>query len=84
MFVAVIGVYFRPAARTASSSSRFTGLTMDPTTEHLLFLGFFFAFAVKAPMFPAHLAARRRLRGDSGDGDPARRGCSSTRSAPSG
>ena len=31
-----------------------TGLSLDPTTERLLFLGFFFAFAVKAPMVPVH------------------------------
>ena len=27
---------------------------MDPTTERLLFLGFFFAFAIKAPLWPVH------------------------------
>ncbi|KJK57165.1 NADH-quinone oxidoreductase subunit M [Saccharothrix sp. ST-888] len=29
-------------------------LVIDPTAEKLLFLGFFFAFAVKAPLWPLH------------------------------
>jgi NADH-quinone oxidoreductase subunit M len=29
-------------------------LTMDPTTERWLFLGFFVAFAIKAPLWPVH------------------------------
>jgi NADH-quinone oxidoreductase subunit M len=31
-----------------------TGLGLDPTTERWLFISFFIAFAVKAPMFPVH------------------------------
>ncbi len=31
-----------------------TGLSMDPTTQRWLFVAFFIAFAVKAPMFPVH------------------------------
>ena len=55
MLVAVIGVYFQgPGGADGFLLDKLTGLTMDPTTEHLLFLGFFFAFAVKAPMFPVH------------------------------
>ena len=34
--------------------SSLTGLQMDATTERLLFLGFFIAFAIKAPMVPLH------------------------------
>src|SRR5690606_39830554 len=30
------------------------GPALDPTTEKWLFLGFFVAFAIKAPMFPVH------------------------------
>ncbi|HBJ73296.1 MAG TPA: NADH-quinone oxidoreductase subunit M, partial [Actinobacteria bacterium] len=30
------------------------GLDIDPTTQKLLFLGFFFAFAIKAPLWPFH------------------------------
>jgi NADH-quinone oxidoreductase subunit M len=30
------------------------GMPMDAGTEKLLFAGFFFAFAIKAPMFPVH------------------------------
>lgn len=30
------------------------GLSIDPTTQKWLFAAFFFAFAVKAPMFPVH------------------------------
>ncbi len=33
---------------------RLTGLSIDPITERLLFIGFFLAFAVKAPMVPFH------------------------------
>ncbi len=34
--------------------SDLSGLTIDPTTQKWLFVGFFIAFAVKAPMFPVH------------------------------
>ena len=29
-------------------------MPIDPDTQKMLFAGFFFAFAVKAPMFPVH------------------------------
>ncbi|MFD7627170.1 NADH-quinone oxidoreductase subunit M [Streptomyces sp. NPDC059851] len=57
MLAAVIGLYVVAgnfslqeitAARAAGT------LDMSATTERLLFLGFFFAFAVKAPLWPLH------------------------------
>ena len=55
MLAAVIGLYTQgPGGTDGFLISRLTGLQMDGTTERLLFLGFFFAFAVKAPMFPFH------------------------------
>ena len=55
MLAAVIGLYTQgPGGTDGFLISRLTGLRMDGTTERLLFLGFFFAFAVKAPMFPFH------------------------------
>lgn len=55
MLVGVIGVYFQqPAGHRTFLTDGLTGLTMDPTTEKWLFLTFFIAFAIKAPMFPVH------------------------------
>ncbi len=55
MLVAVVGLYFQgPGGPEGFLVSSLTGLQMDPTTERLLFMGFFFAFAVKAPMWPVH------------------------------
>jgi NADH-quinone oxidoreductase subunit M len=55
MLVAVIGLYVQgPGGSDGFLISKLIGLSMDPTTERLLFLGFFFAFAVKAPMWPVH------------------------------
>ncbi len=55
MLAAVIGLYVQgPGGAEGFLISRLTGLELDPTTERLLFVGFFFAFAVKAPMFPFH------------------------------
>ena len=55
MLVAVIAVYLQgPGGDDGFLISKLTGLTLDPTTERLLFVGFFIAFAVKAPMFPVH------------------------------
>jgi len=55
MLAAVIGLYVQgPGGADGFLISRLTGLQLDPTTGRLLFLGFFFAFAVKAPMFPFH------------------------------
>lgn len=55
MLVAVIALYFQgPGGTEGFLIQRLTGLSMDPTTERLLFVGFFLAFAVKAPMVPFH------------------------------
>ncbi|MGW4381778.1 NADH-quinone oxidoreductase subunit M [Kitasatospora sp. NPDC004531] len=62
MLAAVIGLYVvasdqglatfsLPALTDAISSGK---LVIDPTAQRALFLGFFFAFAVKAPLWPLH------------------------------
>ena len=71
MLVAVIALYFA-GPKAATDGFLLTNLVghlhFGPTTERLMFLGFFFAFAIKAPMCAgAHLAARRRGRGAAGD-----------------
>ncbi|HET7398814.1 MAG TPA: NADH-quinone oxidoreductase subunit M [Intrasporangium sp.] len=55
MLVAVIALYLQgPGGADGFLVSRLTGLSLDPTTGRLLFLGFFLAFAIKAPMVPFH------------------------------
>ncbi len=55
MLVAVIALYLQgPGGSDGFLIERLTGLHLDPTTERLLFVGFFIAFAVKAPMVPVH------------------------------
>ncbi len=57
MLASLIGLYVVSAQMTGTGTFDFltlVGLDMDPTTEKLLFLGFFFAFAVKAPLWPFH------------------------------
>lgn len=55
MLVAVIAVFFQGAGGPQGFLvGNLTGLTMNPVVENLLFLGFFIAFAVKAPMWPVH------------------------------
>ncbi|WP_137120647.1 NADH-quinone oxidoreductase subunit M [Segeticoccus rhizosphaerae] len=55
MLVAVIALYlYGPGGSEGFLIERLTGLQIDPTAERLMFLGFFFAFAVKAPMWPVH------------------------------
>jgi NADH-quinone oxidoreductase subunit M len=55
MLVAVIALYFQgPGGSDGFLITKLIGLSMDPTTERLLFLGFFFAFAIKAPLWPVH------------------------------
>ncbi|MFI7588022.1 NADH-quinone oxidoreductase subunit M [Spongisporangium articulatum] len=56
MLVAVIGLYAAgPGGETGFLTSNLTGLGFSSDViERLLFLGFFFAFAVKAPMWPVH------------------------------
>lgn len=56
MLVAVIGVYVQgPGGEQGFLTQALTGIAFDnEATERLLFLGFFLAFAVKAPMWPVH------------------------------
>ncbi len=56
MLVAVIGVYFQgPGGPQGFLTANLTGLQYSGTgVERLLFLGFFLAFAIKAPMWPVH------------------------------
>jgi len=56
MLAAVIGVYAHgPGGAQGFLTSTLTGLDYpDQALERLLFAGFFFAFAVKAPMWPVH------------------------------
>ncbi len=56
MLASVIGLYV-VAARAGEPSyllSDLTALDLDPTTQRWLFVGFFVAFAAKAPLFPLH------------------------------
>jgi NADH-quinone oxidoreductase subunit M len=57
MLAALIGLYVVSSRELGQGTFDFetlTTLTMDPATQKMLFLGFFFAFAVKAPMVPFH------------------------------
>ncbi|HET9655397.1 MAG TPA: NADH-quinone oxidoreductase subunit M [Kineosporiaceae bacterium] len=56
MLVAVIALYFQgKGGPDGFLITSLTGLHFSSTlTQRLLFLGFFFAFAVKAPMWPVH------------------------------
>ena len=56
MLVAVIALYFvGPGGEQAFLTMNLTGITYDaPWIENLLFLGFFIAFAIKAPLVPVH------------------------------
>jgi NADH-quinone oxidoreductase subunit M len=56
MLVAVIGLYVEgPRGEEGFLTSNLTGLDFSSSVvERLLFVGFFFAFAVKAPMWPVH------------------------------
>jgi len=55
MLVAVIALYhYGPGGAQGFLVQNLTGLHLDPTVGRLLFLGFFIAFAIKAPMFPVH------------------------------
>lgn len=53
MLAAVIGLYV-VSKKNSFLISDLTGLNLDPTTAKWLFLGFFIAFAIKAPMVPVH------------------------------
>ena len=57
MLASLIGLYVASGKELGDGTFDFVALTnlnMDPATQKLLFLGFFFAFAVKAPMVPFH------------------------------
>ncbi|HHU09310.1 MAG TPA: NADH-quinone oxidoreductase subunit M [Intrasporangiaceae bacterium] len=55
MLVAVIALYFvGPGGPNGFLIESLTGLAIDPTTGKWLFIGFFIAFAIKAPMWPVH------------------------------
>ena len=57
MLVSLIGLYVISAEQTGQGTFDFlslVGLDIDPTTQKLLFLGFFLAFAIKAPLWPFH------------------------------
>ncbi len=56
MLGSVIGLYVVSARAGAPSYllSDLAELNIDPTTQRWLFIGFFVAFAIKAPMFPVH------------------------------
>jgi NADH-quinone oxidoreductase subunit M len=57
MLAALIGLYVVSSRELGKGTFDFetlTNLNMDPATQKMLFLGFFFAFAVKAPMVPFH------------------------------
>ena len=56
MLASVIGFYV-VSARAGTPTylvSDLATLDIDPVTQRYLFLGFFIAFAIKAPMFPVH------------------------------
>jgi NADH-quinone oxidoreductase subunit M len=53
MLASVIGLYFATSARTFSFEALVAG-DIDPGLQKWLFLGFFVAFAIKAPLVPFH------------------------------
>ena len=56
MLASVIGLYV-VSANTGNPSfllSDLAAIDIDPITQRWLFVGFFIAFAIKAPMFPVH------------------------------
>jgi NADH-quinone oxidoreductase subunit M len=60
MLVAVIALYVYSARSAATGHhgtflfSQLIHVTLDPTVQKWLFLGFFIAFAIKAPLWPFH------------------------------
>ncbi|WP_062516989.1 NADH-quinone oxidoreductase subunit M [Demequina gelatinilytica] len=55
MLVGVVALYFQgPGGEEAFLTDNLTGLDMSTSTERLIFLAFFLAFAIKAPMVPLH------------------------------
>jgi len=56
MLLSVIGLYVvsANAGHPTYLLSDLAAMDIDPTTQRWLFVGFFIAFAIKAPMFPVH------------------------------
>ena len=57
MLASLVSLYVVSAQMTGTGTFDFlslAGLHIDPLTQKFLFLGFFFAFAVKAPLWPFH------------------------------
>ena len=55
MLVGVIALYhYGPGGSDGFLVSKLTGLSLGQTPERLMFVAFFVAFAVKAPMWPVH------------------------------
>ena len=57
MLASLIGLYVVSVREFGAGTFDFLALTqlgMDDSTQRMLFLGFFFAFAVKAPLWPFH------------------------------
>ncbi len=55
MLIGVIALYLHgPGGADGFLIDKLTGLSLDPTLERWLFISFFVAFAIKAPMFPLH------------------------------
>ncbi len=57
LLAALIGLYVVSAQELGTGTFDWTllaGMPIDPDTQKILFAGFFFAFAIKAPMVPLH------------------------------
>lgn len=57
MLAALVGLYVVSAQEYGSGTFNYAalvGLDIDPNVQKLLFLGFFIAFAIKAPLWPFH------------------------------
>ncbi len=57
MLAALVGLYVVSAEQTGAGTfdySALVGLDIDPGLQKWLFLGFFIAFAIKAPLWPLH------------------------------
>jgi NADH-quinone oxidoreductase subunit M len=59
MLASIIGIYATSRQYLGAPTFDLTALTelhkyISPTTQNLLFLGFFIAFAIKAPLWPLH------------------------------
>jgi NADH-quinone oxidoreductase subunit M len=57
MLAALIGLYVVSGDQLGTGTfdyAKLVGLDIDPTTQKWLFMGFFIAFAIKAPLWPVH------------------------------